>query len=233
MANHNLTGLSTRQKNILKFIESFLNDHGYPPTIREIGEAVDIASTSVVNYNLNKLVERGLIERAPKVSRGLWLTAEDEVEKKGRELLVGYADPRSLLQVPLVGKIVASAPVPLPGEDFGYYYDNDDLIEVPQNLVGKFDREELFALRVNGESMIDAMVADGDIIVLKRQNIAQNGDMVAVWLSEHGETTLKKYYLEGSQVRLQPANPMMDPIYVDAKQVNIQGRVLAILRTLH
>ncbi len=222
--------LSTRQKNILKFIGSFISEHGYPPTIREIGNAVDIASTSVVNYNLNKLVERGLIERAPKVSRGLWLAGENQSATE--EFSVGYADPRSLLQVPLVGKIAASHPVPQL-EDFGYYYDNDDLIEVPQNLVGKFAPEELFALRVTGDSMIDAMVADGDIVVLKRQNIADNGDMVAVFLSERGETTLKHYFMEGSQVRLQPANPMMDPIYVDAKQVNIQGRVLAILRTLH
>jgi repressor LexA len=219
--------LSNRQKKILEFIENFLSEHGYPPTIREIGEAVNIASTSVVNYNLNKLVEHGLIERAPKVSRGLWLSNQEE------ELPVGYADPRNLVQVPLVGKIAASAPVPLPGEDFGYYYDNDDLIEVPQSMIGKFNREELFALRVTGESMIDAMVADGDVIILKRQNVARNGDMVAVWLSERGETTLKKYYLEGPNVRLQPANPLMDPIYVDARQVNIQGRVLAILRTLH
>jgi repressor LexA len=219
--------LSNRQKKILEFIENFLGEHGYPPTIREIGEAVNIASTSVVNYNLNKLVEHGLIERAPKVSRGLWLSNQEE------ELPVGYADARSLVQVPLVGKIAASAPVPLPGEDFGYYYDRDDLIEVPQSMIGKFEREELFALRVTGDSMIDAMVADGDVIVLKRQNVARNGDMVAVWLSERGETTLKQYYLEGPVVRLQPANPLMDPIYVDAKQVNIQGRVLAILRTLH
>jgi repressor LexA len=219
--------LSNRQKKILEFIENFLSEHGYPPTIREIGEAVNIASTSVVNYNLNKLVEHGLIERAPKVSRGLWLSSQEE------ELPVGYADARSLVQVPLVGKIAASAPVPLPGEDFGYYYDNDDLIEVPQSMIGKFEREELFALRVTGESMIDAMVADGDVIILKRQNVARNGDMVAVWLNERGETTLKKYYLEGPTVRLQPANPLMEPIYVDARQVSIQGRVLAILRTLH
>jgi repressor LexA len=220
--------LSKRQKKILDFIESFIGAHGYPPTIREIGEAVGIASTSVVNYNLNKLVEHGLIERAPKVSRGLWL-----VNHEGGELPVGFADAANLVQVPLVGKIAASAPVPLPGEDFGYYYDRDDLIEVPQSMLGKFDREELFALRVTGDSMIDAMVADGDIIILKRQNLARNGDMVAVWLSERGETTLKKYYLEEAMVRLQPANPTMDPIYVSAGQVKIQGRVLAILRTLH
>lgn len=219
--------LSTRQKKILAFIEDFLNREGYPPTIREIGEAVGIASTSVVNYNLNKLVDYGLIERAPEVSRGLRLVAPQE------EMPVKIVDGSFLVQIPLVGKIAASLPVPLPGEDFGYYYDNDDMIEVPQGMIGKFRHDELFALRVTGDSMIDAMVAEGDVVVLKRQTIANNGDMVAVWLSERGETTLKHYFNEGKRVRLQPANPMMDPIYVDAKQVNVQGRVLAILRTLH
>ncbi len=221
--------LSTRQKRILKFIESFIEEHGYPPTIREIGEAVDIASTSVVNYNLNKLVEYGLLARSPEVSRGLRLVSADQP----KEVPLKVADVAHLVQVPLVGKIAASAPVPLPGEDFGYYFDDDDVIDVPQSMLGKHRQGELFALRVTGDSMIDAMVADGDIIVLQRQNVAQNGEMVAVYLTERGETTLKKYYLEGKQVRLQPANPMMDPIYVDADQVNIQGRVLAVLRTLH
>ncbi len=221
--------LSTRQKRILKFIESFIEEHGYPPTIREIGEAVDIASTSVVNYNLNKLVEYGLLARSPEVSRGLRLVGADQP----KEVPLKVADVAHLVQVPLVGKIAASAPVPLPGEDFGYYFDDDDVIDVPQSMLGKHRQGELFALRVTGDSMIDAMVADGDIIVLQRQNVAQNGEMVAVYLTERGETTLKKYYLEGRQVRLQPANPTMDPIYVDADQVNIQGRVLAVLRTLH
>jgi len=220
--------LSTRQKKILKFIQTFIEQNGYPPTIREIGEAVGIASTSVVNYNLNKLVERGHLERAPEVSRGLRLVSQEGL----RELRVNFAEVAHLLQVPLVGKIAASAPVPQL-EDFGYYYDTDDLIEVPQAMIGASHQKDLFALRVTGDSMIDAMVADGDIVILKRQSIAQNGDMVAVWLSERGETTLKKYYLEGKQVRLQPANPTMGPIYVNADQVNVQGRVLAILRTLH
>ncbi len=222
--------LSVRQKRILQFIEDFVQQHGYPPTIREIGEAVGIASTSVVNYNLNKLVDRGYIERTPKVSRGLWLASQ---ETPAKEYPVSIADPTSMIQVPLVGTIVASEPVPLPGEDFGYYYDTDDLIEVPQAMIGPTPREELFALRVSGDSMIDAMVADGDIVILRRQNIAHNGDMVAVWLTERGETTLKKYYQEGKKVRLQPANPLMEPIYVDADKVSVQGRVLAILRALH
>ena len=216
--------LSARQKRILKFIETFIEGNGYPPTIREIGEAVDIASTSVVNYNLNKLVEYGLLARSPEVSRGLRLVS--------KEMPVKVVDVVQTVQIPLVGKIAASAPVPLPGEDFGYYYDQDDIIDVPEAMVGKHRQNELFALRVTGDSMIDAMVADGDVIVLERQNVARNGDMVAVYLTERGETTLKKYYLEGSQVRLQPANPTMDPIYVNADQVNVQGRVLAVLRTL-
>jgi repressor LexA len=220
--------LSKRQKKILQFIGNFIDKHGYPPTIREIGEAVEIASTSVVNYNLNKLVDYGLIDRAPKVSRGLWLAGRND---EADELPVNIS--ANIVQVPLVGKIAASAPVALPGEDFGYYYDADDMIDVPQSMIGKFEREELFALRVTGDSMIDAMVAEGDIIVLKRQNIAQNGDMVAVWLNERGETTLKHYFNEGEKVRLQPANPTMEPIYVPTKQVSIQGRVLAVMRTLH
>jgi repressor LexA len=223
-----MNNLSARQKKILSFIESFITQNGYPPTIREIGEAVSIASTSVVNYNLNKLVERGLLERSPEVSRGLRLVNRDGL----KPVALGYAEPANGFQVPLVGKIAASMPVPQP-EDFGYYYDSDDMIELPQSIVSGMRREDLFALRVTGDSMIDAMVADGDIVILKRQNIAKNGDMVAVFLSERGETTLKKYFNEGKLVRLQPANPMMDPIYVDSDQVNIQGRVLAVLRTLH
>jgi repressor LexA len=218
--------LSTRQKRILDFIESFINENGYPPTIREIGHAVDIASTSVVNYNLNKLVDYELLERAPDVSRGLRLVNTQP------ELPVRVADSSQMVPVPMVGKIAASLPLPT-GEDFGYYYDRDDLIEVPQNMLGPYGKDELFALRVTGDSMIDAMVAEDDVVVLKRQAVAHNGDMVAVWLSERGETTLKHYYLEGDKVRLQPANPMMEAIYVDADAVTIQGRVLAILRTLH
>ena len=212
----------------MAFIESFIDKNGYPPTIREIGEAVEIASTSVVNYNLNKLVDYELIERDAKVSRGIQL-----VNPPAKKMGVRVAEESHLMQVPLVGKIAASLPVPQPGEDFGYYYDDDDLIDVPQAMIGAVGREEMFALRVTGDSMIDAMVAEGDVVVLRRQETAHNGEMVAVWLEERGETTLKRYYNEGARVRLQPANPLMDPIYVKADDVHIQGRVMAILRTIH
>ncbi len=227
------TQLSERQKKILKFIEHCYTDSGYPPTIREIGEAVHIASTSVVNYNLNKLEALGYIKREKKVSRGLRLlrTLEDRnFQEVGLRVVESDVN---IMRVPLVGKIVASEPVALPGADFGTYYDEDDMVELPTRLLGRLSKDsEIFALRVNGESMIDSLVNHNDIVILKRQETANDGDMVAVWLSENHETTLKHIYREGSQVRLQPANSTMAPIYVDAHHVQIQGRVLAVLRQI-
>jgi repressor LexA len=227
--------LSERQKKILVFIEKFLKRFGYPPTIREIGEAVDIGSTSVVNYNLNKLVNAGYLERSPEVSRGLRLlkNLDNQAVNYEHGLEVRVAEAINITRVPLIGKIVAGEPVMQPGDDFGYYFDNDELIEVPARLLGKrAQTENIYALRVNGDSMIDALVGHNDIVVLQRQDTAENGEMVAVWLDENNETTLKYFYREGPKVRLQPANTTMAPIYVDARRVKIQGRVLAVLRGL-
>ena len=128
-----------------------------------------------------------------------------------------------------IGQIVASAPVAVP-DDVGYYYDQDDMIEVSSWLLGGADVGEVFALRVKGDSMIDAMIGDGDIVVFKKQAYAENGDMVAVWLDERGETTLKRFFHEGERVRLQPEHPTMSPIYVEAAHCQIQGRVLSVIR---
>ena len=129
--------------------------------------------------------------------------------------------------MPGVGQIVASEPVPIPDDP---YFSDDDMLEVTGDMLRGADVADTFALRVKGESMIDAMVSDGDIVILLRQDTANNGDMVAVWLSERGETTLKYYHPEGERVRLQPAHPHMDPIYVAASQCRIQGKVLSVLR---
>jgi repressor LexA len=209
--------LSERQRAIIGFISRFSDENGYPPTIREIGAAVNIKSTSVVNYNLNRLDKEGFITRSRKFSRGIRVVGDN-------------TGPRlDFLSVPMVGQIVAGQPTPHLGDDLDYY-DEESTIPVPRAFIGNNDPGEIYALTVNGLSMIDAMINDGDVVVLKRQEIAHNGEMVAVWLTEHGETTLKRFYDEGNKVRLQPANPTMNPIYVDKDKVQIQGKVLAVLR---
>ncbi len=209
--------LSARQKAMLKFIGSFVNDNGYPPTIREIGKACNISSTSVVNYNLNKLEREGLIVRDREVSRGLRLA----------NMPVAQAN----FTVPLVGRIVASEPVPVPGSDFAIF-GADESIELTRDMVEK-QADDLFALQVKGDSMVDAMINDGDIVIMRPHKRVENGDLVAVWLSDREETTLKRIYREGKRVRLQPANPTMDPIYVeDASVVQVQGHVVAVLRQI-
>ena len=131
------------------------------------------------------------------------------------------------LRIPVIGPIFASKPVPVP-ED--YSYDEDSMIEVTKAMLGGTDPSEAYALRVKGNSMIDAMIREGDIVIFRRQETAQNGDMVAVWLTDRNETTLKYFHKEGSRIRLQPANDELEPIYVDPRQVRIEGKVLSVIR---
>lgn len=221
--------LSTRQQNILKFMDKYMADFGYPPTIREIGEATDIASTSVVNYNLNKLVSAEYLERSDRVSRGLRLIAPVPGSKRSTRKIRAAKDAA---KVPLIGHIVASQPVEMP-EDTGHHYDEEDLIDLPLSMLSGSDPDQVFALTVKGDSMIDAMIREGDIVILKSQQTANNGDMVAVWLPERSETTLKYFHREGSNVRLQPAHPTMEPIYVSADACEIRGKVLSVIRHVH
>jgi repressor LexA len=206
--------LSDRQRGILRFMETYLHSYGFPPTIREIGEATGIASTSVVNYNLNKLVDAGYLSRESSKSRGIRLVKSINPQNN--------QTPRTI-RVALRGQIVASRPVPV----------HDELheeVEVMMSLLCGVDPSEVFALRVKGDSMIDAMIDEGDIVIFRKQDTAQNGDMVAVWLDERGETTLKRFYHEGERVRLQPAHPTMQPIYVSPDHCHVQGRVLSVVR---
>lgn len=225
--------LSKRQQDILEFTQEYMVEQGRPPTIREIGKAVQITSTSVVNYNLAKLEERGYLDRDPDVSRGLRLTekASEFGQAAGNAVRGAAAAVRDsverLVQIPLAGTIVASEPLEVGHDGFSSYGD-EDAIELSSTMLP--DRTEgLFALRVSGDSMIDAMVNDGDIVVMRQQNQANNGDMVAVWL--RGDTTTLKYFFrEGNQIRLQPANPTMEPIYVAPGEVQVQGKVMMVLR---
>ena len=216
--------LTDRQRSILKFIERHVLSNGYPPTIREIGEATGIASTSVVNYNLNKLTRLGYLNRTSTKSRGIKLT-----EKNGRPV---HVNPMTV-NVKYYGQIVAGQPMPIP-DDSQFANDEHSQIEVAPSMIGNADPAEVFALRVKGDSMIDAMIQDGDIVILRPVNEqVKSGDMVAVYLLDKGETTLKHYFLEkNDMVRLQPAHPTMDPIYVHASRCQVQGRVLSVLRML-
>jgi repressor LexA len=215
--------LSERQRNILRYMESYIENHGFPPTIREIGMNTGINSTSVVNYNLNKLVDAGHLSREARASRGLRLVKNGR--KNGVQPVVTATQ---FVRVPLWGQIVASNPVPIP-DDMDRAFDEN--VEVMPSMLHGAPHNEVFALKVKGDSMIDAMINDGDIVIFRRQEMAQNGEMVAVWLPDRSETTLKYFYRENdTSVRLQPAHPTMDPIYVHPSNCQIQGRVLSVIR---
>jgi repressor LexA len=136
-----------------------------------------------------------------------------------------------VLRIPVLGRIVAGSPMPIPASDFSYY-DAETMVDVARSLLPVRERtNELFALEVQGNSMIDAMVNDGDIVIMRRANEARNGEMVAIWLNDRDETTLKYFYKENGKVRLQPANPTMQPIIIDdPATVEIQGKVVMVIR---
>lgn len=209
--NEGKKALSDRQQRMLSFIENYGRIKGYPPSIREIAAHLGNLSTSVVSYNLKILERRGLLERAPEVSRGI------KVMEQG---------PPSQTMVPMLGKIAAGMPIPVPGD--GRTGQADEYLQLPRELLGH--GENLFALQVKGDSMIDALINDGDIVILKRVDIAHNGDMVAAWRVDEEATTLKYYYAEWDKVRLQPANPAYDPIILEPENVRVQGKVVAVLR---
>ena len=210
-------GLSDRQKKILNFVKSFTLDNGYPPTIREIGKAVEISSTSVVNYNLDALQRGGHIYRDRTVSRGIRLV-------DGLEELTGASE---LVKILLLGRIAAGEPL----LNFQDAFDPEmDTIELTRDVVP--NDKDVYALKVKGNSMIDALINDGDIVVMRHTETANNGDMVAAWITDREETTLKRFYNEGKRIRLQPENQTMEPIYVDAANVEIKGRVIAVIRQL-
>jgi repressor LexA len=207
------TKLSERQEKILETIRDYLVEYGYPPTIREIGEAAGISSTSVVSYNLNALEKKGYLTRNKDTSRGLRLREET-----------------TAMPVPLLGNIVAGEPIPVPGNEAPEVA--LDHVAVPTEMLNNTD--DIYALRVRGNSMIDSLIADGDIVVMRYQRSAENGDTVAAWLMDEETVTLKEFHLEagGQRVRLQPRNPAFDPIYVRADNVEIQGKVIGVIREM-
>ena len=206
--------LSDRQKNILKYIEAYVDERGYPPSIREIGDRVGISSTSVVDYNLKVLERDGYLRRDREVSRGLELVGNT----KGRQ-----AQPR-LVRVPIVGRIAAGSPIEA-------IEDPSEVVELPVGSVP----DGCFALRVRGTSMIDDHIEDGDVVVIRPQQNVDDGDIAVAIVNdvtENGGATLKRFYREGDRVRLQPRNPTMQPIIVPLDQVEVRGKVVKLLRDL-
>jgi repressor LexA len=207
--------LSSKQQRILEFVRAFVEDNAYPPSIRDILTGCHISSTSVVDYNLRALERAGYIRRDREVSRAI-------------ELLDGRGKRPRVISVPVLGQIAAGLPIPVPGS--GAVDAPDELVEVSEDVTR--GNADVFALRVRGTSMIDALVNDGDLVLLRSAESAENGEMVAAWLKAENETTLKYLYREGNRVRLQPANSTMEPIYTDAENVEVQGRVVSVIRTV-
>ncbi|HAF61739.1 MAG TPA: repressor LexA [Anaerolineaceae bacterium] len=231
-------GLGNRHKKIMRFLVDFQDENGYSPSIREIGESIDVKSTSLVDYYLNQLEEMGYISRENHISRSICVKKEIEgaktktaTEKVSAAVQKASTALDELLQIPIMGRIVASEPIPMPASDLNYF-DPESSIEIARSLLPAKEKiEELFALEVQGDSMIDAMVNDGDVVIMRRTNQAQNGEMVAVWLDDKDETTLKYFYKEPNRIRLQPANPNMGPIYINnPKALRIMGKVVMVIR---
>jgi repressor LexA len=206
--------LSPKQERIIDFVTEFLHDKGYPPTIRDIAAGCGISSTSVVAYNLDKLEQAGYIRRHSDISRGI-------------KFLTPQQKDRKLVYLPIVGVIAAGEPIPVP--DTGNIIPNEGL-EVSEELVR--GKQGIYALRVKGDSMLDALIGDGDIVLMDYGNSAESGDMVAVWLKEEQEVTLKRFFAEPNRIRLEPANSQMKPIYTTPDNVEIQGKVVAVIRRI-
>ena len=209
--------LSLRQENILHFTGDFVDEHGYPPTVRDIQQACSISSTSVVDYNLNILQREGYLRRSPEISRGI-------------EILNGSKRRIGTVAVPVLGYIAAGQPLPDLSSEDGRQSEPLETLELPSDLLK--GEVGMYALRVRGTSMIDALIDDGDVVVVKPTASVRNGDMVVAWLKKDKEATLKKLFHEGHRVRLQPANSQMKPIFVAPSDVEIQGKVVMVLRTL-
>ena len=210
-----MKGLSDKQQRMLNFINEFLDDKGYPPTIRDILRGCDISSTSVVDYNLRVLQREGYLRRDSEVSRGIEIFGKSS---------------SNTISVPILGTIAAGQPIPVPEADTWDITVSAETLEVATEMTR--GKSGVYALKVKGTSMIDALIDDGDIVLMQQTSVADNSEMVAVWLKNEGETTLKRFYKESGRVRLQPANVQLGPIYANPDNVEVQGRVIGVIRRL-
>ncbi|TRZ96337.1 MAG: transcriptional repressor LexA [Dehalococcoidia bacterium] len=204
-------GKSQTRQRILKFIHDFVDDRGYAPTVRDILRGCSLSSTAVVQHHLNVLEREGYIHRDPEVFRSIQLL-----------------DRKNTIRVPLLGSIAAGEPIPVPSSETW----TSEAIEVLQLTEELTQGKEVYALKVNGLSMMDALIDDGDIVLMEPANTAEDGDVVAAWLKDKQEVTLKRFFQETGRICLQPANSQMKPIYVNPEDIEIQGRVIGVIRKL-
>jgi repressor LexA len=204
-------GLSETRQRIFKYIRDFLEDRGYAPTVRDILKGCNISSTAVVQHHLNILEREGHIHRDPEIFRSIQLT--------GRKTTV---------RIPLLGYIAAGEPIPVPDSDT-WHKETAEALEISEEFIpGK----EVYALKVKGLSMVDALIDDGDIVLMETAETADDGDMVAVWIKDKQEVTLKRLFREKDLIRLQPSNATMKPLYVNPQNIEVQGKVVGVIRKL-
>jgi repressor LexA len=217
-------GLTDKHIKVLEFMSNYQGENGRPPSIREIGEKVKISSTSVVNYYLDQLMKMGYLKRDTRVSRGLRLT------NKVNEVIQLVTET---LHIPILGPIAAGPLLLVPEPGIDYMNDKEyNAVEIARSLLPSKEKgNDLYALEVKGDSMIDAMINDGDIVVMKPAQEARNGEMVAVRVND--EYTLKYFYKEKDRFRLQPANPTMKPIFLKKNDpLEINGKVVMVIRKM-
>ena len=205
--------ISQRRQQILTFIREFIERKGYPPTIRDILHSCNISSPAVVQHHLKVLENQGHISHEPGIRRSITLTDR----------------PGHAIKVPLLGSIAAGQPIPVPQSD-AWHEDPLEMLELPADMASA--RDNVYALKVQGLSMIDALIDDGDVVIMQATNTVNNGEMAAVWLKAEQEVTLKKIYRERERIRLQPANSQIKPMYHDPENVEVQGRVIGVIRRL-
>jgi repressor LexA len=210
-----------RRQRILECIARTVEERGYPPSVREIADAVGLASTSAVHHHLIALERDGLLERGTHSSRALRLIAPQPAARPVGGKVTPFRMPveRDTLTLPVMGEIAAGQPIEA-------YADAEETLEVPASMQA---RPDSYVLRVRGKSMIDALIDDGDFVIVQPQATARDGDIVVALLEDNG-VTLKRYFREADRIRLQPANAEMEPIY--ATDVQIQGKVVGVIRRL-
>ena len=208
------TGLTNRQQQVLDFIRDEIVDKGYPPSVREIGEALGLSSSSTVHSHLASLEAKGFLRRDPSKPRALELLGE----AANTTVEAVTFDERKVTMLPLVGRVAAGAPI-LAEQNV------EDTVPLPTDIVGD---STSFLLRVQGDSMIEAGILDGDHVAVRQQSTAVNGDIVVAMVDD--EATVKRFFKEADRIRLQPENASMEPIY--ARDVAILGKVVALFRTI-